>query len=173
MSCAIENIYGDKVVHDHTPLILCRYDGKRQIQPLLEPGVCYEKGTIMVRPEDACEPVAPLTDIDAEKDRICGILECAVDLTDEEACPITLTINAEVNTDKVVWPEGATEEQIDMLRRTAKGCLCFGKPKYCDPVPAGLQDVAQDKKVAAEKAATQAVKEVPVTAPDATTGDAA
>lgn len=174
MSCKIEMHVGEKVVHDHTPLITCRYAGKRNIMPMLTPGVCYEAGTILVQPEAACEPVTALADIDAEKDRICGILECAVDLTEEtEPCPITLTINAEVNTDRVCWPEGVTDEQVDMLRRTAKGCLCFTKLEYCTPVPPDFADRLETKEAVKAIDAPKPVRVVPAPPADSPAVDPA
>lgn len=167
--CQMVHQRGPKVIHDHQSCIACRESGGRKtnIEPLLAPGVFYSKCTLLVRPENACEPLTALADIDAEKDRIVAVTKCDIDLTDTTAadnCGMSVLTNVGLDPNYLCWPEGATAEQIDMLMRTSKDCIWFVKRFTCTEVPPELQYLLESKVVANQKSDATSANAVPLAA---------
>ncbi len=171
MSCEIQNTTGPKVIHDHQTCIACRPDDhKCGIEPLLTPGLFYDKCTLLVRPEGAKEPLTPLADLDAECDRIVAVTKCDVDLTEVTEgtnYPCGVLTNIGLDPNYICWPETATAEQIDRLVRNMKGCIWFVNRFHCTPVPPEMQHLLETKKVAEQKAGV-----LPAATRPAPTGDA-
>lgn len=167
MSCEIETKTGPKQVYDHQTCIACRHDTpvKCGITPLLTPGVLYEKCTLLVKPEEGCEPLTALADIDAEKDRIVAVVGCEIDLTEtteEDNCPMGVLTNVGLDANYICWPEGATAEQIDMLERNLKGCIWFETRRHCTPVPDEFSHLLQTKEAVKAKVDVKTEAKVPV-----------
>lgn len=135
---------GPKVIHDHQTCFACRPgEHKPSFTPYLTPGILYQKCSLVVRPEEGCEPLLPLTSIEKEKDRIVGVIPCDVDLTNTVAadnCPITVYTNIGLDPNYVCWPAGSTEEQIDMLVRNLKDCIWFINRFHCSALPDQLAE---------------------------------
>jgi hypothetical protein len=145
---------GPKTVIDHQTCFACRSNVKPAIQPMLAAGVFYPKCSLLVKPEEGCEPLTLLADIETEKDRIVAVTSCDVDLTEvseADNCPTTVYTNIGLDSTYICWPEGATAEQIDLLERTKKGCVWFIKRSMCTPVPAQFAHLLETKEVASSK----------------------
>lgn len=146
-----------QVSRSHQSCINCRRTGLCPNYVPLAAGNVYPKCSLVIQPGgDKFAPLEPLADLAAECDFIYGVMPCTEDLMEateaDAACKYAVLTGVDVDPNMICWPEGTTQEMIDMYTCQAKCCLTFTEKHACQPVPDEYADLVDGARAAQAKA---------------------
>jgi len=137
--------------------INCRRYGLCPNYVPLAAGNVYPKCSLVICPGgDKFAPKEPLTDLKEQCDFIYGVMpmdEDTMENTEEDTltCKYAILTGVDVDPNLICWPEGTTQDVIDLYTCQAKCCLTFTKKKACEPVPEEYKHVLDGAKSEAVK----------------------
>lgn len=138
MSCPVEQ--GSKqIVFSQGSCIECRNANTGTVRPKFI-AAHYEKCSLVTRNCDApFDPALPLESVEKQFCDILGVIECPVDLTGateaDLLCNYAVTTGVSLNVNKICWPDGTTQEQIDNAVANSKPGDCVNFVNVCEKTP--------------------------------------